>query len=40
MDQKDGKTPLPGVKFNITVKKDGKEVTLYDLEGKEINLKD
>ena len=39
VDQKDGKTPLPGVKFNITVKKDGKEVTLYDLEGKEINLK-
>ena len=39
VDQKDGKTPLPGVTFDITVKKDDKEVALYDIYGKEINTK-
>ena len=39
LDKIDGKTPLEGVKFDVTVKKDGKEVTLYDTNDKTINLK-
>ena len=39
LDKIDGKTPLEGVKFDITVKKDGKEVVLYDNNDKAINLK-
>ena len=39
VDQKDGKTPLAGVTFDVTVKKDNKEVTLYDVNGNIINTK-
>ena len=39
VDQKDSKTPLSGVTFDVTVKKDNKEITLYDTDGKEIKTK-
>ena len=40
LDQKDESTVLPGVTFDITVTKDGKQVKLYDVNNKEISTKD